>query len=80
MNMFRSRGLGVAALLLTTIVGPACSDFLDVDNPNNLESESIDEDKDRTLLSRSARPRPASRRHPVARADSARETLHRATS
>lgn len=39
----------VAALALTA----GCDEFLDVSNPNNLEVETIDSERDRTLLSQS---------------------------
>jgi len=53
MNLFRNRSL-VVALAGACIVSAACNDFLDVKNPNNLESDAIDEERDRGLLSQSA--------------------------
>jgi starch-binding outer membrane protein, SusD/RagB family len=53
MSMFRNRLLGTAALLAMAAGLTGCDDFLDVKNPNNLEAEAIDEERDRTLLSQS---------------------------
>ncbi|MGH7468401.1 MAG: hypothetical protein ACRENP_10500 [Longimicrobiales bacterium] len=47
-------GWAVAALAAFTVFTTACNDFLDVENPNNLEAEAIDEERDRTILSQSA--------------------------
>src|SRR5688500_4612704 len=52
--MFRKKMRGAAVLAAAFAVLPACDDFLDVANPNELEAESVDPDRDRTLLSRSA--------------------------
>jgi starch-binding outer membrane protein, SusD/RagB family len=49
----RKRLLG-AALVLSVFATTGCDDFLDVHNPNNLESEAVDEERDRTMLSWSA--------------------------
>ncbi len=48
------RRLGVVALAAAVAVTSGCDDFLDVTNPNNLEAEAIDEERDRTVLSQSA--------------------------
>lgn len=48
------RRLGVVALAAAIAVTSGCDDFLDVTNPNNLEAEAIDEERDRTVLSQSA--------------------------
>ena len=49
-----TRKLGVIALVAAVGASSACDDFLDVTNPNNLEAEAIDEERDRTVLSQSA--------------------------
>ena len=46
--------LGVVALAAVVLGSSACDDFLAVKNPNNLEAEAIDEERDRTILSQSA--------------------------
>jgi starch-binding outer membrane protein, SusD/RagB family len=43
-----------AGLVLSVFATTACDQFLDVHNPNNLESEAVDEERDRTMLSQSA--------------------------
>jgi hypothetical protein len=48
------RGLATAALAGLVGFTTACDEFLTVDNPNNLEAEAIDEERDRTILSQSA--------------------------
>src|SRR5687767_2275369 len=54
MSIFRKRVPVAGVLCVTLIATPACDEFLDVKNPNNLEADAIDPDRDRTLLSRSA--------------------------
>jgi starch-binding outer membrane protein, SusD/RagB family len=49
-----TKKLAVIALAAAVGTSSACDDFLDVDNPNNLEAEAIDEERDRTVLSQSA--------------------------
>jgi hypothetical protein len=53
MRLLRKKFLGV---VLASAVGitAGCDDFLDVKNPNNLEAESVDEERDRVLLAQSA--------------------------
>ena len=52
-TMIRNRAVQVAlALLLASL--PGCDGFLDVENPNSLEAENVDADRDATILSRSA--------------------------
>ncbi|MGD8279438.1 MAG: hypothetical protein PVH00_15475 [Gemmatimonadota bacterium] len=53
MTANRERMLGLALIVLTTIAMPGCDKFLDVTNPNNLESENIDPDSDARLLGQS---------------------------
>jgi starch-binding outer membrane protein, SusD/RagB family len=43
-----------AGLVLSVFATTACDQFLDVHNPNNLEAEAVDEERDRTMLSQSA--------------------------
>lgn len=50
----KNRKLTAAALAAALLSTAACDSFLDVKNPNNLEAEAIDEERDRTLLSQSA--------------------------
>jgi hypothetical protein len=52
-NIYRHRGV-LAALALFVASLTACDGFLDVENPNNLEAENVDADRDATILSRSA--------------------------
>jgi hypothetical protein len=54
MSIFRKRVPVAGVLCVTLAATPACDEFLDVENPNNLEADAIDPDRDRTLLSRSA--------------------------
>jgi hypothetical protein len=49
-----TRRLGVIALATSVLVSSGCDDFLDVKNPNELEAEAIDSERDRTILSQSA--------------------------
>jgi hypothetical protein len=49
-----TRKLGVIALVAAVGISGGCDDFLEVTNPNNLEAEAIDEERDRTVLSQSA--------------------------
>jgi hypothetical protein len=51
--MIKKRRLG-AALAALMLFATACDSFLEVKNPNELEEEAIDEDRDRTLISQSA--------------------------
>ncbi|MGH7462915.1 MAG: hypothetical protein ACREMA_18065, partial [Longimicrobiales bacterium] len=52
-NRLRNRVLrGVLAAAVTGLVG--CDEFVSVKNPNQLEAEAIDAEKDRTILSQSA--------------------------
>jgi starch-binding outer membrane protein, SusD/RagB family len=52
-TMIRNRGVqAVLALLVASL--PGCDTFLDVENPNNLEAENVDADRDAGILSRSA--------------------------
>ena len=52
-TMIRNRGVqGALALLVACL--PACDSFLEVENPNNLEAENVDADRDAGILSRSA--------------------------
>ncbi len=56
MNRFRKTG-SFPVLIGVMTLSAACNkvnDFLDVKNPNNLEAEAIDAERDRTLLSQSA--------------------------
>jgi hypothetical protein len=48
------KGLAGALLASLTVFAAGCDDFLDVKNPNNLEAEAVDEERDRTILSQSA--------------------------
>jgi hypothetical protein len=43
-----------AALAATVGLAAGCDEFLDVPNPNNLEAEAVDEERDRAVLSQSA--------------------------
>ena len=52
--MLKKRRLAAGVFAALTLFATACDSFLDVKNPNELEEEAIDEDRDRTLLSRSA--------------------------
>jgi len=47
---------GVLGVVLAGAVGltAACDDFLEVKNPNNLEADAVDEERDRALLAQSA--------------------------
>jgi len=49
-----SRSLVIALACCASCWTVACGDFLDVSNPNSLETEGVDPERDRTLLSRSA--------------------------
>lgn len=49
----RNRVLGVVLAFSTAWVAGACDDFVQVENTGNLEAESIDEERDRTLLAQS---------------------------
>ncbi|MGH7470681.1 MAG: hypothetical protein ACRENP_22260, partial [Longimicrobiales bacterium] len=52
-NRIRNRALGgVLAVALVGLVG--CDDFVAVENPNQLEAEAIDNERDRSILSQSA--------------------------
>lgn len=53
MRVFRNRVLGVA-LAGSMMSLAACDDFLEVDNPNSLEAEAVDPERDARLLSLSA--------------------------
>jgi hypothetical protein len=53
MDTLRKRILG-GTLALSVVAATGCDNFLDVHNPNTLEAESVDEERDRTLLSQSA--------------------------
>lgn len=52
-QMIRHRAVqaALAALIAAT---PACDTFLDVENPNSLEAENVDAERDAAILSRSA--------------------------
>lgn len=52
MNIRRSLGFALAGVALLSL--PACDSFLEVDNPNSLESDSVDPERDARLLSQSA--------------------------
>jgi starch-binding outer membrane protein, SusD/RagB family len=54
MNTFRTGFHGAAVLCFALAVSAGCDDFLDVKNPDLLEADQIDPDRDRTILSRSA--------------------------
>lgn len=53
MRVFRSRILGVA-LAGAVLSTAACDDFLEVKNPNNLEAEAVDPERDARMLALSA--------------------------
>jgi starch-binding outer membrane protein, SusD/RagB family len=53
MNAYLRRTLPVLLAISASSLTAACSDFLDVKNPNSLEAEGVDPARDRTLLSRS---------------------------
>jgi len=53
LKLIRRRGVQ-AALAVLVATTPACNDFLAVENPNNLEAENVDAERDAAILSRSA--------------------------
>jgi hypothetical protein len=53
MNRTRTRALG-AVLALAAMGLAACADFVAVENPDQLEAEAIDAERDRSVLSQSA--------------------------
>jgi hypothetical protein len=53
MKTYFKRSLGAGLLGLSVIATPACDRFVTVKNPNNLEADSIDPDRDASLLSQS---------------------------
>lgn len=52
--IWQNKRLAAGALAAVLMLTTACDSFLDVKNPNNLEAEAVDEERDRTLLSQSA--------------------------
>lgn len=52
MKIRRSLGMMLTGVALLSL--PACDSFLEVDNPNSLETESVDPERDARLLSQSA--------------------------
>lgn len=54
MLSIQHRSGGVALVLAAVLATPGCDDFLEVGNPNILEAEAIDPDRDGGLFSRSA--------------------------
>ena len=52
-NKLRRGGTPVALALLM-MATTACNDFLDVENPNNLEADNVEAERDAAILSRSA--------------------------